>query len=309
MFQSTHSRGVRLLDGGLQKWKDVFQSTHSRGVRPFSVFINWYFYCFNPRTHEECDGSTLDDPGNHVRFQSTHSRGVRHLHTLPARLLLCFNPRTHEECDVQWLRKCNCQAHVSIHALTRSATFCYLFVYRGSNVSIHALTRSATQSSIERQGYENSLNPRTNEECDQVRPEGIFPGICFNPRTHEECDKSLQRGKLTKDVSIHALTRSATTSDIFSFTSDLFQSTHSRGVRLDDMPLPKTVFLCFNPRTHEECDSCSPSPAHGTTGFNPRTHEECDGTATTEPQKTGVSIHALTRSATAYIFSFLFSDI
>ena len=54
----------------------------------------------------------------------------------------------------------------------------------------------------------------------------------FNPRTHEECDPFVSP---TFDVRL------------------VFQSTHSRGVRL--MPiLDRTNKSNFNPRTHEECD-------------------------------------------------------
>ena len=56
------------------------------------------------------------------------------------------------------------------------------------------------------------------------------------------------------EVSIHALTRSAT---VYSCLSSL--------------ALPS-----FNPRTHEECDYFFVSRFEVETGFNPRTHEECD---------------------------------
>ena len=75
-----------------------------------------------------------------------------------------------------------------------------------------------------------------------------------------------------------------------------FQSTHSRGVRPAAVVLVLLI-CCFNPRTHEECDSllrlvqqsisvsihaltrsatrCS-MPTSIRSSFNPRTHEECD---------------------------------
>ena len=55
---------------------------------------------------------------------------------------------------------------------------------------------------------------------------------CFNPRTHEECD--FPDGRRVEYDS-------------------MFQSTHSRGVRLLTRLLSCTV-VSFNPRTHEECD-------------------------------------------------------
>ena len=120
----------------------LFQSTHSRGVRQSATPRSTIDFCFNPRTHEECDWE----------YQFSYVG------------CFCFNPRTHEECDEPegaeyFLNR------VSIHALTRSATQpynsninhvcfnprtheeCDLFrvVFGMFNyVSIHALTRSAT---------------------------------------------------------------------------------------------------------------------------------------------------------------------
>ena len=56
----------------------------------------------------------------------------------------------------------------------------------------------------------------------------------FNPRTHEECDRFFWDEAVSLNVSIHALTRSAT-----------------RGAPAS------AVGACFNPRTHEECDIMS----------------------------------------------------
>ena len=100
MFQSTHSRGVRLdIMAGIRSEEvsihaltrsatllcffpfvspRLFQSTHSRGVRPGVV---------GPRC------------GKQTGFQSTHSRGVRLEQILFHKRFKCFNPRTHEECD------------------------------------------------------------------------------------------------------------------------------------------------------------------------------------------------------------------
>ena len=103
---------------------------------------------------------------------------------------------------------------------------------------------------------------------------------------------------MSLNVSIHALTRSAT----------------------PDNRRPCSQIACFNPRTHEECDSNisiglngndmfqsthsrGVRPAGGwiqssQRSFNPRTHEECDTGKFLQPTIQIVSIHALTRSAT-----------
>ena len=59
--------------------------------------------------------------------------------------------------------------------------------------------------------------------------------------------------RITGIVSIHALTRSATALKIKDSHTVLFQSTHSRGVRLGN-GANSFYFNSFNPRTHEECD-------------------------------------------------------
>ena len=76
-------------------------------------------------------------------------------------------------------------------------------------------------------------------------------------------------------VSIHALTRSATMNYMFCIPYEGFQSTHSRGVR---RPQESTIRArsSFNPRTHEECDALRSGFAGWIWSFNPRTHEECD---------------------------------
>ena len=100
----------------------------------------------------------------------------------------------------------------------------------------------------------------------------------------------------------------------------MFQSTHSRGVRRAYLSMARFLPPCFNPRTHEECDSMprriyliSPVSIHALTRsatilmfkahkkklcFNPRTHEECDIKDKPYIRAAWVSIHALTRSAT-----------
>ena len=165
-------------------------------------------------------------------FQSTHSRRVR---------LIGVIIRT--------------SISVSIHALTKSATVFSMLINDHMDVSIHALTKSAT--------LPNTL----------IMP----PSFCFNPRTHEECDLPLPITSVTDDkfqsthsrrvrpgifwilsfrlrVSIHALTKSATTLAGASAITVLFQSTHSRRVRLIRKYPISTIINSFNPRTHEECD-------------------------------------------------------
>ena len=124
----------------------------------------------------------------------------------------------------------------------------------------------------------------------------------FNPRTHKECDSSFTvSGTVGATISIHALTRSAT-----SMVKALI-----------------LLILNFNPRTHKECDLIQFKLWLMFLNFNPRTHKECDVSTfqtavnaikfqSTHSQgvrlrscnqklnPNPISIHALTRSATNF---------
>ncbi len=104
IFQSTHSRGVRRGIYLCIIMKFVFQSTHSRGVRRRRYRRSSKDRRFQS-THSR--GVRLPSPTVFempVIFQSTHSRGVR-----PAYFVYCLS-----------------EYAISIHALTRSATFAWL---------------------------------------------------------------------------------------------------------------------------------------------------------------------------------------
>ena len=126
-----------------------------------------------------------------------------------------------------------CAAFISIHALTRSATpltvnkklpfplfqsthsqgvrLFQVSKTRGINyISIHALTRSATIVQLLSQPLLSYFNPRTHKECDLSAVYFVLCSEDFNPRTHKECDVSLDLQSWTYKISIHALTRSAT---------------------------------------------------------------------------------------------------
>ena len=231
--------------------------------------------CFNPRTHEECDGTFVTAYISVVRFQSTHSRGVRRGAHRPDSLRTGFNPRTHEECDTpQWASYIF--KMVSIHALTRSATYTGTWsLWSGWFQSTHS--RGVRPSNGVRRVAVSSFQSTHSRGVRHNPPKALVTASC---------------------VSIHALTRSATTLKAIRQRPPVFQSTHSRGVRHthqssqrdsiirfnprtheecdQSVSLFRTNLLCFNPRTHEECDYSLFRPTALILGFNPRTHEECD---------------------------------
>ena len=76
-------------------------------------------------------------------------------------------------------------------------------------------------------------------------------------------------------ISIHAPTWGATGSVSTLSSGLLFQSTHPRGVRLNDSKMMEN-YNDFNPRTHVGCDLWSRGLLRRGQDFNPRTHVGCD---------------------------------
>ncbi len=58
------------------------------------------------------------------------------------------------------------------------------------------------------------FNPRTHKECDTRHTANTVLSLYFNPRTHKECDITHFFDVDEMEISIHALTRSATGSKI-----------------------------------------------------------------------------------------------
>ena len=100
------------------------------------------------------------------------------------------------------------------------------------------------------------FNPRTHEECDIDYNEFYNPyRLCFNPRTHEECDKGYDFKGTGTEVSIHALTRSATQL-LRKPSQHLLVSIHALTRSATQVGSnPPYHKKSFNPRTHEECDT------------------------------------------------------
>ena len=164
---------------------------------------------FNPRTHEECDPISFFISNQSPLFQSTHSRGVRRLLGLQTFVTILFQS-THSRGVRPAIRRLrDVSIFVSIHALTRSATkICSNQDQDEQFQSTHS--RGVRRPKVLPSAGASGFNPRTHEECDPRPPVSGQSSLCFNPRTHEECDQD----KVADMAEI-----------------ELFQSTHSRGVR------------------------------------------------------------------------------
>ena len=188
VFQSTHSRGVRLCIPS--------HTTHSRGVRLCIPSHTWRRSCrFNPRTREECDDVDGFPPCPFAKFQSTHSRGVQ-----PTGRSAWYASVRFQSTHSRGVRRCRRRGArrrvvVSIHALARSATSSVLDLFdpgfrfqstHSRGVRLPDRCRAASRRSC--------FNPRTREECDPPPYAGKPPSRSFNPRTREECDSRRHGG-------------------------------------------------------------------------------------------------------------------
>ena len=201
----------------MQTGIDMFQSTHPQGVRLYSIFLLFPYQRFNPRTHKECDFQrTLRNAFFAVSIHAP-TRSATESSLKSYIRFWCFNPRTHKECDL-------------FYPPFRSPL-------GGFNPRTHKecdLHRARKSTRI------YSFNPRTHKECDEVQRYPLRLRGSFNPRTHKECDYGVLNGwkppkrfqsthpqgvrramfgimRCTKIVSIHAPTRSATSSFLPSY--------------------------------------------------------------------------------------------
>ena len=99
---------------------------------------------FNPRTHEECDCRISIPRDDKVPFQSTHSRGVRQIPAQRSSKIGLFQSTHSRGVRLLIALVLTVITHISIHALTRSATAWSSIIFCVGVISIHALTRSAT---------------------------------------------------------------------------------------------------------------------------------------------------------------------
>ena len=196
-------------------------------------------------------------------------------------------------------------------------------------VSIPAPTRGAT----EQMDFLKTL-----AQFQSTHPRGVrlpLPSIgrraaSFNPRTHEGCDGTFAVYVLEFLLFQSTHPRGVRLSLMrIKMSTTSFQSTHPRGVRLSSRKAsllilrfqsthPRGVRLqrgrwaclrpCFNPRTHEGCDSYSVTSINSPFCFNPRTHEGCDTKDSRELIRSTVSIHAPTRGATITKVTFVLTE-
>ena len=169
---------------------------------------------------------------------------------------------------------------VSIHTPTKGVTVFRLLIINRQVVSIHTPTKGVTRHTWASIAFNLGFNPHTHEGCDSFRSCPCAPDDSFNPHTHEGCDRRQHLRMVRQNrfqsthprrvwrwaaslsasfisVSIHTPTKGVTyqdnkpKGDYFGF-----QSTHPRRVwqRLFDC---LKGYPCFNPHTHEGCDSSS----------------------------------------------------
>ena len=125
-----------------------------------------------------------------------------------------------------------------------------------------------------------------------------FSATSFNPRAHTGRDPALPPNDLLMQVSIHAPTRGATSSDCSSqliYRVSIHAPTRGATVCSGFLLIPTDG---FNPRAHTGRDPVVVQILVRLQGFNPRAHTGRDKGRGCRASRLKVSIHAPTRGAT-----------
>ena len=190
--------------------------------------------CFNPRTHEGCDGQ-FRHPFHYRLRVSIHAptKGATSCGCSQASASYCFNPRTHEGCDPSLAgQKLSCR--VSIHAPTKGATSYGTTLpttsIRFQSTHPRRVRRTVTDQYIAAMEFQ-STHPR------RVRPVIALVAHLSKVKFQSTHPRRVRPQHRTPpphsySVSIHAPTKGAT-------------SNTTNAV---------SVTIGFNPRTHEGCD-------------------------------------------------------
>ena len=230
----------------------AFQSTHLREVRHGIPNLFSPSAAFQSTHLREVRPSSLNMARSNILFQSTHLREVRHTMIFFVIQHIMFQ-----------------STHLREVRLVRELR---QFGRHGFNPRTYERCDNAD---TRLQQVVKRFNPRTYERCDIARILTVQPYSCFNPRTYERCDPELMNQEGICIVSIHAPTRGATTKPLLLWSSDRFQSTHLREVRLSCRKIRK----CQSVSIH--------APTRGATYRFGEKHRH-----------SAVSIHAPTRGAT-----------
>ena len=147
---------------------------------------------------------------------------------------------------------------------------------------------------------DNNFNPRTHEECDLSGWGDLMALSDFNPRTHEECDSLADRHYIRNyDFNPRTHEECDVHPKCVCQFADLFQSTHSRGVRLAQSIHWSVCWRLFQSTHSRGVRHPARKPRHEAIiiSIHALTRSATLGMAHTRTFKT-ISIHALTRSAT-----------
>ena len=232
---------------------------------------------FNPRSREGSDYRQIGTKLVKQKFQSTLPRGERRVPSIA--ILPPFR--------------------ISIHAPARGATPKGATTATGLYISIHAPARGATQSPRSFLRCPRYFNPRSREGSDTEGKALVMLVVLFQ--------STLPRGERrlycfsksnSKQISIHAPARGATSIILSFLYAPIFQSTLPRGERPDSQHL---FFRQIHISIH--------APARGATkrfaiisaslsNFNPRSREGSDYDGQNVKKEEYISIHAPARGAT-----------
>ena len=172
-----------------QRWVSIH--TPTKGVTVWTLTNSVTLLCFNPHTHEGCDGKRSMSEALSRWFQSTHPRRVWRLVIASSWLSLSFNPHTHEGCDILMVLYSTTILSFNPHT-HEGCDASLLNEINLSYVSIHTPTKGVTYCCTPIKSWETGFNPHTHEGCDAHILQARLLIRCFNPHTHEGCDVSFR---------------------------------------------------------------------------------------------------------------------
>ena len=167
-----------------------------------------------------------------------------------------FNPRTRVGCDQPVLFLLTQRHAVSIHAPAWGATS-QSFSFSLSAMRFQSTHPRGVRPDVCHRGKKRNFVSIHAPAWGATRRAANIcsPMVGFNPRTRVGCD-TVRKGA--------------------SFSTNKFQSTHPRGVRLVHELHRKHVVGRFNPRTRVGCDGRAENTLLSLWCFNPRTRVGCD---------------------------------
>ena len=185
---SSYPRRVRPIVGAISVYIRMFQSTHTRRVRLLYYIQEHPILGFNPRTHVGCDLQELQRQQRFSgRFNPRTHVGCDSMAMTNQSKFASFNPRTHVGCDLiaPFKEALICMFQSTHPRRVRQGIrqlLAEFFWFQSTHPHRVRPSKRAALQALE------CFNPRTHIGCDSRCVASKEMVASFNPRTHIGCD-------------------------------------------------------------------------------------------------------------------------